>query len=159
MRPLSALLACCAVAVLGCAKSDTNTADTAAAATPAPPPAPAPIKLSDVAGTWTVAAKNEAGDSTLVTYEFTATADTTGWQIKFPNMAKPVPVKVTSMGGDSIVIQTGKFPSQLRKGVTVQTNGVLRIQDGKLTGSTTAHYSVKTADSVRTLRTEGTRKQ
>jgi hypothetical protein len=31
------------------------------------------------------------------------------------------------------------------------------MKDGKLVGMTTAHYSVKTADSVRKLKTEGTR--
>ena len=155
MRPITIL--CCAVTLVACAKSDNTPADSPAAATPAPPPPPPPIKLSDVAGTWNVEGKNEAGDSTLVTYVFTATADTTGWSIKFPNRARAVPVKVLAVAGDSIVIHAGPYPSVLRKGVNVWTHGAVRLQDGKLVGNILAHYSVKTADSLRRVRTEGTR--
>jgi hypothetical protein len=158
MRPT--IILCCAVALVACAKSDKSTADSAAAATAAPPPAPPPpppIKLSDVAGKWNMTGKNEAGDSTLVTYVFTATADTTGWSIKFKDRAKPVPVHVVAVEGDSIVIDAGPYPSVLRKGVNVRTHGPMRLQNGKLVGTVTAHYSVKTADSVRRVLTEGTR--
>jgi len=156
MRPIFILS--CAVAIVGCAKSENKPADTTpAAATPAPPPAPPALKLSDVAGKWNVKGMSATSDSTLVTYLFTATADTTGWSIKFPNRAKPVVVHVVSVAGDSVVIDAGPFPSVLRKGVTVRTRGALRLQDGKLVGTTVAHYSVKTADSVRTIRMEGTK--
>jgi len=147
-----ALLSCAAV-LIGCAKSDQPAADT----TPvAPPPAPPPktIALSDVAGKWNVKGMNEAGDSTLVTYVFNATADTTGWTMTFPGR-KPVPVHVVGVSGDSIMIEAGPYPSVLRKGVNVRTSGAFRLQDGKIVGMTTARYSVKTADSVRKVRTEG----
>jgi hypothetical protein len=93
----------------------------------------------------------------LVTYVFTATANSDGWSIKFPDRARPVPVKVVAVAGDSVVIDAGPYPSVLRKGVQVRTHGAMRLQDGKLVGTTIAHYSVKTADSVRTVRMEGTR--
>jgi hypothetical protein len=145
----------CAVVLIGCAKSDQPAADTTpAAATPAP--APAPIALADVAGKWNVKGTNETGDSTLVTYVFTATGDTSGWTITFPGR-KPVPVHVVAVAGDSIVIEAGPYPSMLRKGVQVRTSGPLRLQDGKLVGTVKAQYSVKTADSVRMVRTEGTK--
>jgi len=147
-------LLCCAAVIAGCAKKDEVPADTPAAAMT--PPAPAPIALADVAGKWNVTGKNEAGDSTLVTYTLTTTADTTGWTITFPNR-RPVPVRVVSVSGDSIVISAGPFESVLRRGVQVRTTGPLRLSDGKLVGSTTARYSVKTADSVRVIRMEGTR--
>ena len=154
----STIILCCAAALVGCAKSEKPAADTTpAAATPAPPPPPPALKLSDVAGKWTVTGRSETGDS-LLTYVFTATGDTTGWSIKFPDRAKPVPVHVVAVAGDSVVIAAGPFPSALRKGVTVRTSGPIRIQNGKLVGTTVAHYSVKTADSVRTIRMEGTRK-
>jgi hypothetical protein len=35
---------------------------------------------------------------------------------------------------------------------------VLRLQDGKLVGTTIAHYATKGPDTLRNLRTEGTRK-
>jgi hypothetical protein len=41
--------------------------------------------------------------------------------------------------------------------VQVWTHGVSRLQNGMLTGTTTAHYSVTTPDSVRVLRTMGMR--
>ena len=85
----------------------------------------------------------------------TATADTTGWVMAFPSGLK-VPLKVTP-SGDSLIISTASFASQRRKGVKVTTNGSLRLQDGKLVGSTTAHYAKAGADSVLQLRTEGTK--
>lgn len=151
-----AILCCCAAVLVGCAKSEDQAAVDTAAATAAPPPPPAGIALADVAGKWNVKGMNEAGDSTIVTYEMTATADTTGWVINFPNR-KPVPVRVVSVAGDSIVTEAGPYESVLRKGVQVTTHGVFRLQDGKLVGNTIARYNVKTADSVRIVRTEGTR--
>lgn len=147
-------LLCCAAVIAGCAKKDEAPADTAAAAMTPPPPAP--IALADVAGKWNVTGKNEAGDSTLVTYTLTTTADTTGWTITFPNR-RPVPVRVVAVAGDSIVIAAGPYESVLRRGVQVRTTGTLRIQDGKLVGSSTARYSTKRADSVIIVRQEGTR--
>ena len=156
MRRLTLL--CCVAAFVGCAKSDNQPADTTpAVATPPAPPAPKPIALADVAGKWNVKGMNETGDSTLVTYVFTATPDTAGWSIKFANVAKPVRVHVVAVAGDSIIFAAGPYPSVLRKGVQVTTTGALRLQDGKLVGASTAHYAVKTADSVRNVRTEGTR--
>lgn len=153
MRRFVSLL--CAVAVVGCARTE-DAADTSAAAT-ATPAQPAPISLSDVAGTWAVRGMNQAGDSTLVTYELKATADTTGWTITFPNRP-PVPVRVVSVAGDSIVIDAGPYESALRRGVRVTTHGSFRLQDGKIVGTTRARYDTKGADSVLIVRSEGTRK-
>jgi hypothetical protein len=93
-----------------------------------------------------------------VTYDLKATPDTTGWTITFPNRP-PVPVRVVSVAGDSIVTDAGPYPSVLRKGVQVRTRGAFRLQDGKLVGTTVATYTgTKTADSMLTVRSEGTRK-
>lgn len=147
-------LLCCTVALVGCAKSDTPPADTTpAVATPA---APAPIALADVAGTWNVRGMNQTGDSTLVTYTFHATSDTTGWTITFPNR-RPIPVRVVAVSGDSITIAAGPYESALRRGVQVTTSGAVRLQDGKLVGLITARYATKKADSVLVVRTDGTR--
>ncbi|HEY0529055.1 MAG TPA: hypothetical protein VGD02_09515, partial [Gemmatimonadaceae bacterium] len=59
--------------------------------------------------------------------------------------------------GDSVQISAGPYESVRRKGVQVTTDGYMRLSNGKLVGSTTAHYAVKTADSVLVLTTEGTR--
>lgn len=156
MRQYALLLS--AVALVACAKSDTPADTTAAASAAVTPPPPAPLTPADVAGTWTVSGKNEAGDSTLVTYELMATADTTGWTITFPGR-QPVPMRVVAVAGDSIVVEAGPFPSVLRRGTQVRSSrGAFRMVDGKLVGSTTTRYNTKRADSVLMIRTEGTRK-
>jgi hypothetical protein len=143
-----------AVASIACAKADTAVDTTAAA--PATPPAPPPITAADVRGNWTVVGKNATTDSTLVTYDLAATNDT-AWTVTFANGQK-VPVKILSISGDSIVSHMGPYNSVLRRGVRVETHNVMRLQDGKLVGTAVATYNVKTADSVVTIKMEGTRK-
>ena len=148
--------------VAACAKSDQATKDSAApaAATPSPAPtatagAPA-LALADVAGKWQMRSVPESGkDTTATTYVLTASADTAAWTITFPSGVK-VPMHV-SVSGDSIIQKTGTFSSQRRKGMKVSTEGVMRVQNGKLVGTTTAHYMTAGADSVLRLHTEGTK--
>lgn len=148
---------CCVIVVAGCAKQEKAVTDSAAAAAATPvPAAPAPVKLADVAGKWNIKTMSATSDSVLATYVLDAKADSAGWTMTFPN-GKPIPVHIVSVGGDSIVTHAGPFPSVLRKGVQVTTDGVMRLQNGKLIGATTSHYSVKTADSVVHFRGEGTR--
>jgi hypothetical protein len=123
---------------------------------PAAPAAPAAISLADVAGKWTMRTMPENSDSTLVTYELVAKSDNSGWTFNFPKR-KPVPVKV-STSGDSLITEAGPYESLLRKGIQVTTNSVLRLKDGKLVGTTVAHYKTTKPDSVRALRVEGTKK-
>ena len=149
-------LVVCAVAIAACAKPDPAADTTAVPPATALPPAPVAIKASDVSGNWTVMGKNSTTDSTLVTYDLAATSDTL-WTITFANGQK-VPVHVVAVAGDSIVTHSPPYNSVLRKGVKVETNGVLRLQDGKLVGTTVAHYRTKAADSVVTIKMEGTRK-
>ena len=144
-----------------CAKKDEAVKDSAAgaAATPAAAPAPTPapaISLADVAGKWQVRSVPETGtDTSATTYVLTATADTTGWMITFPSGVK-VPVHV-SVSGDSVIEKTGTFASQRRKGVKVMTEGSFKLQNGKMVGTTIAHYAKAGADSVLRLHTEGTK--
>ena len=140
-----------------CAKKDTQAATDSSAAAAAAAMAPKPVTLADFAGTWSMKSWNEARDSVLVESELMATADTNSWMLHLPNRP-PITVKVVAMGGDSVVAEAGPYDSMLRKGVKVSTHTVYHLMDGKLVGTTTAHYSVKTADSVRTIPTEGVRK-
>ena len=131
--------------------------DATADTTAAPAAAPAPIALADVAGKWTVRLMPENGDTTLAKYELVATGDTSGWVLNFPKR-KPIPVRVLTVAGDSIVAEAGPFESILRKGVKVTVSrSVYRLQDGKLVGATTAHYAKSGPDSVANLRFEATR--
>ena len=146
------LLACAAVLV-ACAGSEKAPPDSAAAA---PAPAPAALSLADLTGKWTQQVRAENSDSVLVTAEVNATSDPSGWTITLPKRPA-MPLRV-SVDGDSIMVASGPYESVLRKGVQVTTSGVLRKQDGKLVGMTTAHYAGATgADSVARLRTEMTR--
>lgn len=158
-RSTSIAMCLCAAVLAGCAKKDNAAVDTSAmaASTTTTTTAPAPVNLADVAGKWNARAVPTTGDTTATTYVLTATSNTSGWTITFPGRA-PVPVKV-SVDGDSIMLAAGPYPSVRRKGVQVSTNSVARLQGGSLVGSTTAHYKVKTADSVLTLSFSGTRAQ
>jgi hypothetical protein len=162
-RSTSIALCLCAAVLAGCAKKDNGAVDTMAMAsstetTTAPAPAPAPINLADVAGKWNMRSVPTTGtDTTPTTFVLTATSTTSGWTITFPGR-KPIAERVT-VAGDSLILEAGPYPSVRRKGVTVTTNGVLRLQGGSLVGSNTAHYKVKTADSVLTLNTTGTKAQ
>lgn len=150
----------CAAVLAGCAKKENAAVDTSsamAASTTTTMAAPAALNAADVAGKWDMRSVPTSGtDTSATTYVLTATNNTSGWTIKFPNRAAAVPVRVT-IEADSIVTNSGPYESVRRKGVQVTTNGVMRLQNGSLVGSTTAHYRVKTPDSVLVLNTTGTR--
>jgi hypothetical protein len=152
---------CCSAAVLaGCAKKEAAVDSTSAMAssttsTTTTSMAPAPVNLADVAGKWDMRSVPMSGDTSATTYVLTATGNTSGWTLTFPGRA-PVAARVTA-DGDSIMIAAGPYLSVRRKGVQVTTNNVARLQNGGLVGTTTAHYKVKSADSVLVLTTTGTR--
>jgi hypothetical protein len=156
-------LCCCAAVLAGCAKKDQAAVDTTAMSsssttTSTTPVAPTPINLADVAGKWDVRAVPASGDTTPTTYVLTATGTTDGWTLAFPGRKATVPMRVTT-DADSIIVAAGPYASVRRKGVQVTTNTSLHLQNGDLVGTSTAHYNVKTADSVLTLNTTGTRKK
>jgi hypothetical protein len=95
-------------------------------------------------------------DTSSTNYVLTATADTTGWSITFPSGLK-VPLRVTT-SGDSLTATSGAFASQRRKGVKVTTESSMKMQNGKLVGTTVAHYTKSGPDSVLRLHIEGTKK-
>lgn len=143
------------VGVVACRPAaDQPAADTTASVAP---PAPAPLALADLAGTWDMKGTAEGSDSVLVTFELMATADTTGWMQHFAGR-DPIPMRVIAVAGDSVVTETGPYESVLRRGVQVSTHSVMRLQDGRLVGLTTARYTTTGPDSVVRIRTEGTRR-
>ncbi len=156
-RTLVPSLVTCAV-LTACSSTGEKSADSAAtgADTPAAAVAPSGLNLAEVAGKWDMRTLTETGDSTLVQYELDAKADANGWTITLPGR-DPMSLHVIP-GGDSVVLHAGPYESVLRKGVQVTTEGVVRLQNGKLVGTQTAHYSVSGPDSVAHRRIEGTRK-
>ena len=120
-------------------------------------PAPRPISVHDVVGRWAMQVMLTSGDSTLVTHEMDVTPDLKGWTITFPNRA-PIPLRVVTMAGDSIVTEAGPYESVLRAGgVQVTTRGVYRMRRGRLVGTTVAHYATTRPDSVLRVRVVGRR--
>ena|SRR6058998_1382541 len=155
-------LCCCAIVISGCAKKDNAAVDTTSTmvasstvSTPPAPAAPAPINLADVAGKWNMSSVPASGDTTPTKYVLNATGNTSGWTFNFAGRA-PVPVTVT-VDGDSIRTESAEYSSVRRKGVKVRTMGWWHLQNGTLSGTTTAHYVVKTPDSVMVLNSSGTR--
>jgi hypothetical protein len=113
-----------------------------------PPPAAAPavqaqragIKLADVAGRWEIRSMVGPKDSVIVTYTLTATADGKGWTITFTGR-DPIPARVVSVGGDSIIIEAGPFNSVLRPGQMVSTRTVSHYAGDTATGTFEARYA------------------
>jgi hypothetical protein len=98
------------------------------------------IKLSDVAGKWTVKG-SPANDTVVVTSVVNATANSKGWTLTYPNR-DPIPVRVVTSGGDSVVTEVGPYPSMLRKGQTVTVlHSVGHYKGDMMTGWFEAHYS------------------
>jgi hypothetical protein len=146
---------CCAAILVGCGKSEVQPARDTTAVAPATPESRAAISLADIAGKWRLRTMDEAGGN-VVESELTATADTSGWTLTRPDR-KTVPVRVVAVGGDSIITEAGPYESALRKGVQVRARMVLRLQEGKLVGTTEARYTMSGGDSVAHRPTEGTR--
>jgi len=121
---------------------------TAPASAQNPPAAPAPavqvqragIKLADVAGRWEGRSMVGPKDSVIVTYTITATADAKGWTIAFPGHA-PVPMRILTVGGDSIVAGAGPYASVVRPGQMVTTRTVYHFAGETATGTFEAHYA------------------
>lgn len=151
MRKLTLALGLALLAA--CAKA--KPAAEAAPPPPPPPAAPAPINLADVAGDWTFTVTPAVGDSVLLTYKLHATPADTGWTVTFPGR-KPMALQITT-AGDSIMTTMAPYESVLRRRTKVSTDGVLHLVNGKLVGTTTAHYVTTKADSVVHLRMDGTK--
>jgi len=144
----------CAVLAVACTKKEAPPAvDTTAAAAVS---GPAPVAQAHLAGVWNVTVKPEGKDSIITTYVLNNT-DTTDWMFAFPK-GKPVHEKVTAIHGDTVLLETDWFDSDVRKGLKVRTNSSVWMQDGKLMGKTTGHYQTTGPDTVRVFDTEGVRK-
>ena len=115
------------------------------------------IKLADVAGTWTMESmvKTAAGNDTTVTSELVATANRKGWVTNLAGR-DPIPTRIVAMGGDSIVVRAGPFPSVVRAGQKVTTRETLHFKGDDVSGTIEARY---TNGSVVKGSVKGTRKK
>lgn len=151
-------LSSCLALLVACSPSDRDSAtDTAAGAADMTMGRPAGATNAEVAGKWSMTSTPASGsDTTTTRFTITATSDTTGWTLTFPGRSDPIPARV-SVRGDSIMVEAGPVPSMMRQNVQVITTTVVRRQGDRLVGTTRNRYTSSGADSVVTLRTEGTR--
>jgi len=152
-------LTCCALVLAACGGGDAEDADSLAAdsmGAAMPAPASPTLSLADLAGRWNMRAVPESGDTTPTTYVLTATTDSSGWSVTFPNR-EPEPTRVLAVGGDSVVLQTGPYESARRAGVRTTTTTTLRMVGDSLVGPSVARYQTTGADTVLRLRSAGTR--
>ena len=140
----------------GCAKSEPAKDTTTAMAAPEPAPAPAKtISLADLAGRWNFETRGDGTDTTVTKAVVVATADSTGWVLELPSGKKVA--NHVSVSGDSIMIRSEPYASMRRKGKQVWSEGVYRLEEGKLVGTLTGHYANSGADSVLKLHSVGTK--
>ena len=146
------------LALVGCSRPADKPAETAdVEATTTAEAAPASVSLADIAGTWSVRITLREDPSKNVTYDMTATSDSSGWSIRFPG-GDPIPLRVVAIEGDSIVTEAGPFASQMRKGLQAHSRVVTRFQGDKVIGTVDVRYEDAGPDSVAHLDLEGTRK-
>jgi hypothetical protein len=102
---------------------------------------PGGIKLTDVAGVWEYRATVHPADTLVIVSVLVATADRNGWTIKHGNDPS-LPLRVTAVGGDSIVIEAGPYPSTLKPGQTVLRNRIIMHYHGdRMAGAFEARYA------------------
>jgi hypothetical protein len=144
------------VVVLGCGgETEGEEGGTAASSEGAATTADPGGTLAKFAGRWQVRARNEVGD-TLPSHVLTATADSTGWTITFPDRP-PIPVRIVEASGDVVVMQTEPYESVLRPGVRVTVQFVERVNGDRTSGRLLALYDVAGSNAVLRGVTEGTR--
>jgi hypothetical protein len=147
-----------AFVLMGCSRpadKPAETADADVAETAEAPPAG--VALGDMAGTWNVRSTLRDDPSKSVTYDLTATADTSGWSITFPKR-DPIPLRIVAVYGDSVVSEAGPFASEMRKGQQAHSRVVTRLRGDKIVGTVNVRYEVSGPDSAAVLDLEGTRK-
>lgn len=153
MRYLALL--CCAGLLIGCGEQQEAASDEMEAEAA---PMAEMTSLADYAGTWQMQALTAAGDSVLIEYEMVATDGMDGWTVTFPDR-EPMPVRVVSHDGDSVVTEIGPYESLFRPGVMVTTRSVGRLENGAMVGTFTATYDTEEADSILSGQSRGTKLQ
>lgn len=111
--------------------------------------------LAKFAGSWQVSARDEAGGE-LPGHVVTATADTTGWSITFPDRP-PIPLRIVDASGDLVVTQTDPYESVIRPGVRTTVLFITRVSGDSSRGRLIAMYDVAGSNAILRGTTEGTR--
>ena len=152
-RRASVLLS--SVLVLACGSEPAGEeGGTAATAETAAAPDPAGT-LAKFAGRWQVSAQDEAGGE-LPGHLVTATSDTTGWSVTFPDRP-PVPLRIVEASGDLVVTQTDPYESVIRPGVRTTVLFITRVSGDSTRGRLIAMYDVAGSNAILRGSTRGMR--
>jgi len=99
----------------------------------------ASLTWSDLAGDWEGQSMRGKSDTVITQMTLSFSADKKA-SMKLPNR-EPVPMRVVAMGGDSVVVEAGPYPSVTRAGHTVTLlHEVAHVANHKMTGSFTAKF-------------------
>lgn len=112
------------------------------------------ISLVQLSGRWNVRVIPELGDTTSISFLLTATSSTNGWTITFPDQ-KPIPARVLLVAGDSVLIETGPFPSTRRPGVQTIARDVYHLRVDELVGTAVWRDLISAPDSIVRMRLAG----
>lgn len=156
MRAVIFLSAVCLTATTAVAQRPAAPKPTAQHAAKSPAPATG-LKAADVAGTWSFQSnvKNTAGQDTVVSSELSVSADAKTWTTHLAGR-DPVVTRVVAMAGDSVVTESGPFPSVARPGQKVRTQETFHFKGNDAWGTIVARYS---NGQIITGTVKGTRKK
>jgi hypothetical protein len=124
----------CAVVLAACTSSGDQDADTTmgagTTAAAVPPATSAAATLADRVGTWD--GRSMEGDSVVATWRQVVPSDSGGWTLTFPE-GQPIPMRLLSSAGDSVVTEFGPFESPVSgEQVTVRAVGRMEGRDRQL---------------------------
>jgi hypothetical protein len=101
----------------------------------------APAKQVSAVGSWNAKTMMGVKDSVVTTYTFTVAPDGKSATLKFPDR-NALASRIVAMAGDSIVTETGPYPSVLRAGQTVKLlRNVSHVKGDEMWGTFEAKYS------------------
>jgi hypothetical protein len=97
--------------------------------------------FADFAGRWEGKAVFAPKDTAVVPYVLTDTGDTRSWTLTFPSR-DPVPIRVVTAGGDSLVTEAGPLASILGPGRQMtRLRTILHYGGNVLTGTVEVRYA------------------
>jgi hypothetical protein len=128
-----------------------GSAGSAGAQNPPPKPKPAPVTTAaptatrsvtavDFRGTWEGKSMMGPTDSIVTTFAIIVTNDGGSWTLQLPNRDL-LPMRVLSVGGDSVVAEAGPYSSVLRPSETVTTRMTGHLRGHMLAGTFEGHYT------------------
>jgi hypothetical protein len=141
-------------------------AGVAGAQNPPPKPKPAPVAAAatpkpaetrsataaDFRGTWEGKSMMGPSDSIVTTFAIIVTSDGGSWMLQLPNRDL-LPMRIATIGGDSVVAEAGPYASVVRPGESVTTRMTGHLKGHMLAGTFEGHYATGAVARGKTLAT------